>query len=89
MPNLSPSPASEKLSGVTDSQGKVTVEFPFAWLKWFSGLVENAGSVEPPAYTTITIPAASKHSGKIIFVSDAAFGAKFQGSDGTSWFNLG
>ncbi|CAB4187293.1 hypothetical protein UFOVP1155_15 [uncultured Caudovirales phage] len=89
MANLSPAPTSEKMSGVVDSQGKCTVDFPFAWLKWFSGLVANDGEVEPPAYTTATLPAASKHSGKIIFVLDAASGANFQGSNGTSWVNLG
>ena len=42
-----------------------------------------------PFYTTATIPNATLHKGAIIFVSDAASGADFQGSDGTSWVNLG
>jgi hypothetical protein len=44
---------------------------------------------ELPNYTTATIPEAKFHEGGIIYVSDAASGANFQGSDGTSWVNLG
>jgi len=42
-----------------------------------------------PSYLTANIPLATDHKGGIIFVSDAAAGAAFQGSDGTSWVNLG
>ena len=40
-------------------------------------------------YTTATLPAAADYPGALIYVSDAAAGAKFQGSDGTSWVSLG
>jgi len=42
-----------------------------------------------PFYLTANIPLATNHKGAIIFVSDASSGANFQGSDGTSWVNLG
>lgn len=42
-----------------------------------------------PFYLTATLPLATDHKGAIIFVSDASSGANFQGSDGTSWVNLG
>ena len=47
------------------------------------------GSEGLTAYTTATRPAASAAPGAIIYVSDGAAGAKFQGSDGTNWVNLG
>lgn len=40
-------------------------------------------------YTTATRPAAGAWAGGTIYVSDAAAGSKFQGSDGTSWVSLG
>lgn len=40
-------------------------------------------------YTVATRPTASDWEGAIIYVSDGAAGAKFQGSDGASWVNLG
>jgi hypothetical protein len=40
-------------------------------------------------YTVATRPAAATWPGAIIYVSDAAAGARFQGSDGTAWVNLG
>jgi len=42
-----------------------------------------------PFYTLATIPLATLHEGAIIYVSDAASGANFQGSDGAAWVNLG
>jgi len=42
-----------------------------------------------PFYTLATIPLATQHEGAIIYVSDAASGANFQGSDGTNWVDLG
>lgn len=39
--------------------------------------------------TVATLPTAADHEGGIIYVSDGAGGAKFRGSDGTSWVNLG
>jgi hypothetical protein len=40
-------------------------------------------------YTVATRPAAATWPGAIIYVSDAAAGARFQGSDGTAWISLG
>lgn len=43
-----------------------------------------------PPYTLATRPAATAVTpGSPIFVSDAAPGARFQASDGTSWVSLG
>lgn len=42
-----------------------------------------------PEFTVATIPAAGDWKGRIIFVSDGAAGAKFQGSTGAAWVNLG
>ena len=42
-----------------------------------------------PGYAVADIPDATLHEGAIIYVSDGASGANFQGSDGTSWVNLG
>lgn len=50
----------------------------------------TARSLKPATFTTATKPtAAAIGAGGIIFVSDGAAGAKFQGSDGTNWLNLG
>lgn len=43
----------------------------------------------PPQYTTTTLPDATKMEGRIIYVQDGGAGAKFRGSDGTNWVNLG
>jgi len=40
-------------------------------------------------YTVATRPTASSYEGTLIYVSDGGAGAVFQGSDGTSWVNLG
>lgn len=40
-------------------------------------------------FTVATLPTASDWPGSVIYVSDGAGGAKFRGSDGTSWVNLG
>jgi hypothetical protein len=42
-----------------------------------------------PTYTLLTLPPATEHAGGLIYVSDAASGAKFKGSDSVSWVNLG
>ena len=41
------------------------------------------------SYLSANRPTASSWTGGVIFVSDAAGGSKFQGSDGTSWVSLG
>lgn len=40
-------------------------------------------------YLAADLPAASEHEGAVVYVSDGASGAKFRGSDGSSWVNLG
>jgi len=40
-------------------------------------------------YTAATLPDATLHEGAVIYVSDGSAGAKFRGSDGTTWVNLG
>ncbi len=45
------------------------------------------GPLPLKAYTTR--PTASSHTGAIIYVSNAAAGQKFQGSDGSNWVALG
>jgi hypothetical protein len=42
-----------------------------------------------PFYTLATIPDATFHEGAILYVSDASSGARFQGSNGIAWVNLG
>lgn len=42
-----------------------------------------------PVYTLATRPAAAAMPNRIIVVSDGGAGARFQGSDGTTWLNLG
>jgi hypothetical protein len=47
-------------------------------------------SLRLPTYTTATRPAATTaNAGMPIYVSDAAAGSKFQGSNGTAWVSLG
>ncbi len=41
------------------------------------------------SYIVAERPSASSWEGGVIYVSDAAGGSKFQGSDGTSWLSLG
>jgi hypothetical protein len=47
-------------------------------------------SLRLPTYTTATRPpATTANAGMPIYVSDAAAGSKFQGSNGTAWVSLG
>ena len=59
----------------------------------FRDLTERVARLEnsrrAPRYLTASRPAASTNPGLVIFVSDAAAGSKFQGSDGSSWVSLG
>jgi len=48
-----------------------------------------SGSMRVPIYTMGTLPSAADHMGGLVFVSDAAPGARFQGSDGIDWVELG
>lgn len=50
---------------------------------------EGASPIPQATYETADIPDAADHEGAIIYVSDAASGANFQGSIGTGWVNLG
>lgn len=60
-----------------DSDGTFAVGMPMA----------VAGSVTIGSFTSATRPAHA--AGKMIYVSDASAGSKFQGSDGSSWVSLG
>lgn len=81
----SPPPSRDKIT-VSNGVG----EFPLTWLKFFERLYAfTREPVTPPTYTTATKPAASNYPGGIIYVSDGGAGAVFQGSNGTSWVNLG
>ncbi len=53
------------------------------------GTEAMTGTLTLMAYTVATLPTASDWPGSVIYVSDGAGGAKFRGSDGTSWVNLG
>lgn len=52
-----------------------------------SGDLAVTGSVTIGSFTTATRP--THAAGKMIYVSDASAGSKFQGSDGSSWVSLG
>ncbi len=54
-----------------------------------NGTYPKDGSEGLTPYTVATRPAAADCEGAIIYVSDAGAGAKYQGSDGTNWVNLG
>jgi len=73
-----------------------------AWLKTFVEEIMRAfrnhkhtfpqvisGDLRVNNYVTANKPAAADAPYAIIFVSDGAAGAKFQGSDGTNWLPLG
>lgn len=65
-------------------------DIPRAWQKWFSELFEfSRQPVTPPEYLTADIPPAANYPGGVIYVSDAAAGSNFQGSNGTAWVDLG
>ena len=49
--------------------------------------LEVVGGLTIGSFTTATRPAHA--AGKMIYVSDASAGSKFQGSDGSSWVSLG
>jgi len=47
------------------------------------------GPLELNSYLTAALPAAAANTGAIVYVSDAAAGNHFQGSDGAAWVVLG
>lgn len=55
--------------------------------------LDGSNGMRQPArfaeYTVVTRPTAADWEGGVIYVSDGAAGAKFQGSDGANWVNLG
>jgi len=82
---LSPPPSRDNYA----IDGKSAV-IPLSWLQWFDSIVRYTKSpVTPPTYTVATRPDVTLNEGGIIYVSDGAAGAKFQGSDGAAWVNLG
>jgi hypothetical protein len=47
-------------------------------------------SLRLPTYTMATLPpATTANAGMPVYVSDAAAGSKYQGSDGSAWVSLG
>ena len=52
------------------------------------GEVAMTAGLRLATYTTATLPSASP-DGQIIYVSDGAAGARFRGSHGGAWVNLG
>jgi len=71
------------------------VNLPPDIARMFSDLQTRLAELErrtarAPTYTVATQPAATSVSvGSMIFVSDAADGQRFKGSDGTNWKTLG
>lgn len=54
---------------------------------YVTGTLITSGSITVGNCTLATLPA--HQPGKLVYVSDAGAGAKFQGSNGTAWVNLG
>lgn len=54
-------------------------------------IIDRTNGVYPGIYTDTpdTKPVAADFEGTIIYVSDGGAGAKFRGSDGSAWVNLG
>jgi len=53
------------------------------------GTEAMTGPLPLRSYTVATRPDATLNEGAVIYVSDAAAGAIFQGSNGAAWVNLG
>lgn len=53
------------------------------------GETEMTAALILATFTVATLPTPADFEGGIIYVSDGAAGAKFRGSDGTAWVNLG
>jgi hypothetical protein len=53
------------------------------------GSESMTGPLPLATFTTSTLPDAADWTGAVIYVSDGSSGARFRGSDGTSWVNLG
>lgn len=54
-----------------------------------NGCLPKDGSEGLTAYTVATRPAAADAPGAVIYVTDGGAGAVFQGSNGSTWVNLG
>lgn len=63
----------QRINTSLNQDGKVPMQAPF----------------QLKTYTTAELPAAADWPASIVFVSDAAAGQKFQGSDGSAWVPLG
>lgn len=61
------------------------------WLKYaLDRLGIHTGPARPPRFLTANLPAASAaNEGLVVYVPDAAAGARFQGSTGSAWVPLG
>jgi hypothetical protein len=60
-------------------------------LNWRNRLLKyiDGGQGVMTTYTTATLPDPATMAGRVVFVSDAAPGQHFQGSNGTSWVYMG
>lgn len=93
-----PSPSNYALSGIFAWGGQLIRQLIFNFQTYgfrLNRVLPKDGSepMEGPlalrSYLAADLPAASENEGAIVYVSDGASGAKFRGSDGTSWVNLG
>lgn len=50
--------------------------------------LHTQGGVVHPAYTVGTLPAASSHTGKMVYVSNESGGATMAFSNGTNWLRV-
>ena len=58
--------------------------------KFMRSVVEEQHIIFPTRVTTATLPTASDNNeGRIVYVEDAAAGARFKGSNGVNWVDLG
>ena len=53
------------------------------------GETPMTGPLKLSRHEAALLPVASEHEGAVIYVPDGAPGAKFRGSDGAVWLNLG
>lgn len=54
----------------------------------FAGQTDMLKPTDLPTYTVATVPAATAHESRMIYVSDAAGGAEPCFSDGTNWLRF-
>lgn len=71
--------------------GRVTLEFDAFLSALINAVnaVSQGGLVAPKSHTVATVPTASEHTGRLIYVSDGAAGSPVLAfSDGTDWLRV-